>query len=175
LFSEKGFSATSVDEIASAADVSRSTFFRYFGSKEAVLFDEMDDTGAVFLRLLLERPIEEDSITAFEASLKEVPTGENEDERRVISRLLDQLLRHDPALKVRRAAETERWTGLIAGTFARRQGRSEPAPEDDLAAAICMATAEQIGREWRESDDQIAAVDAIRKGFELLRTTAGGA
>jgi AcrR family transcriptional regulator len=39
LFKEKGFEATSVDDIVDRAMFSRSTFFRYFGSKEDVVFD----------------------------------------------------------------------------------------------------------------------------------------
>lgn len=38
LFAEKGYEATSVDEIAEAAGISRRTFFRQFRSKEDVVF-----------------------------------------------------------------------------------------------------------------------------------------
>lgn len=37
LFLEKGFEATTVEEIATAADVAKGTFFNYFESKEALL------------------------------------------------------------------------------------------------------------------------------------------
>jgi AcrR family transcriptional regulator len=43
LFAERGYDETSVDEIAAAAGISRSTFFRQYGSKEAVIFPDHDE------------------------------------------------------------------------------------------------------------------------------------
>ena len=42
LFASRGYEATAVDDIAAEAGVSRSTFFRSFGSKEAVIFPDHD-------------------------------------------------------------------------------------------------------------------------------------
>ena len=38
----QGFDATSVDELAAAAGISRSTFFRRFGSKENMVFADQE-------------------------------------------------------------------------------------------------------------------------------------
>ncbi len=39
LFSERGFDAPTVDDIAAAADVAKGTIYNYFESKEAILFE----------------------------------------------------------------------------------------------------------------------------------------
>jgi AcrR family transcriptional regulator len=51
LFAEQGYSATTIDQIAEAADISPSTFFRYYATKEAVvLTDDLDDLMISALR-----------------------------------------------------------------------------------------------------------------------------
>src|SRR5687768_17616917 len=65
LFVENGYTATSIEDIASAADVSRRTFFRYFGSKEGVIFAEADQTGAAVVAGLLAEPSEKSPLVAY--------------------------------------------------------------------------------------------------------------
>jgi AcrR family transcriptional regulator len=50
LFAERGFEATTVDDIVEPIQVSRSTFFRYFPTKEHVLFPDHDEQLAGSLR-----------------------------------------------------------------------------------------------------------------------------
>jgi AcrR family transcriptional regulator len=168
LFREKGFVGTSVDEIAAGANVSRSTFFRYFGSKEAVLFAEGEEVGRAFVALLKERPLEEDSVTAFEEALVQVAVSLGAEASRTQSRLLDELFQTDPALNVRRIMESERWTRTMAEAFAARRNR-DPISEDRLASAVCISTTEEVGRCWREEGHEV--VDAIRSTFAALRST----
>jgi AcrR family transcriptional regulator len=54
LIEENGYAATTVEQIAEAAEVSPSTFFRYFPTKESVLL--ADDTDPVILDALAAQP-----------------------------------------------------------------------------------------------------------------------
>jgi AcrR family transcriptional regulator len=56
LFREQGYEATTVDDIARAAGSSSSTFFRYFGTKEDVLFFNIREVLDTF-RAFVEHPI----------------------------------------------------------------------------------------------------------------------
>lgn len=59
LFAERGFAATTVDDIASRADVAPRTFFRYFPTKESVLFHDIEIKLGLVRELLLARPLDE--------------------------------------------------------------------------------------------------------------------
>ena len=63
LFERKGYDATTIEEIAEAADVSPRTFFRYFDSKVDVVMGEKDESGD-FGDQLSDRPPEEGPVEA---------------------------------------------------------------------------------------------------------------
>lgn len=56
LFLERGFEATTVDDIVERVEVSRSTFFRYFATKEHVLFADHEEQLRAFRRELASTP-----------------------------------------------------------------------------------------------------------------------
>src|ERR1700684_2832081 len=78
LFREQGHAATTVEQIAEAADVSPSTFLRYFPTKEdVVLKDEMGDLR----RYADERqPAELSPVAAFRAAAAQALAGMSEEE-----------------------------------------------------------------------------------------------
>ena len=56
LFAERGFEATTIADIAAAADISPRTFFAYFPSKEEVVFAKFEPAFEDFDRTMTERP-----------------------------------------------------------------------------------------------------------------------
>jgi len=67
LFDEQGYEATTVEQIAAAANVSRATFFNYFAGKDATLLDQDPEERREWRALIAERPPDEplwDSLSA---------------------------------------------------------------------------------------------------------------
>lgn len=69
LFEERGFDEVTVEEIADAAMVSPRTFYRYFGTKEAVLYDGQDDQLTLLHDVITSQPREEPPLAAIRAAV----------------------------------------------------------------------------------------------------------
>jgi AcrR family transcriptional regulator len=82
LFAERGFDATTIQDITEAADVAPRTFFLHFASKEDVLTGGTDDRGAEFEEALASRPRDEPGFVAVRETiltlLREDPTPDEE-------------------------------------------------------------------------------------------------
>lgn len=70
LFREQGYQATTVEQIAEAAEISPSTFFRYFPTKEAVVVE--DDYDPLLIQAFQAQPAE---LTPLQAMRNAVKTG----------------------------------------------------------------------------------------------------
>ncbi len=95
LFRDRGYAATTVDDIAAAADVSRSTFFRYFPSKEdVVLFDDVDPLMA---EAFAEQPAGTPLLGALRTALR-TAFGRLSPEKRELEEVRMELVRQVPEL-----------------------------------------------------------------------------
>jgi AcrR family transcriptional regulator len=67
LFSDRGFAAVTVDDIAQAVGISRQTVFNYFPSKEQMLFDRDEQIEAMLVAAITGRPAGMSLVDAFRA------------------------------------------------------------------------------------------------------------
>ena len=168
LFRSQGFDATTVEQLAAAADISPSTFFRYFPTKEAVvMYDAIDPRVAEVFRA---QPPDVSVIEAIRRAIRitfaEMPPDERE---RQAER--EALIRTVPELRLRMLEEFARSMDLIVELAAQRSGRSTDDPVvRDLAGAIIgisMAT-------WLEGGEASHSHDFLRALDEGLARLQGG-
>lgn len=69
LFREQGYQATTVEQIAEASEISPSTFFRYYASKESVVTE--DDYDPMLIEAYRAQPLEMPPIQALRKALRE--------------------------------------------------------------------------------------------------------
>lgn len=124
LFREQGYTATTVDQIAEAAEVSQSTFFRYFATKEdVVLKDDHDDR---ILAAFLEQPADLPPIQATRQAIRAVYAGLSAEEL-ARERERHELISSTPELRPRALDTLIEGIELLAQALAHRHGLD---PED---------------------------------------------
>jgi AcrR family transcriptional regulator len=121
LFQERGFQATTIDEIAEAVEISPSTFFNYFATKEDVVMQ--DDLDPLIMAAVNAQPPELGPITALRNAMTSV-FSELPPELDTLMRQRMTLIAADSEL---RAAMLNQFAGLVdavAQVLAVRAGRS---------------------------------------------------
>lgn len=160
LIREQGYAATTIEQIADAADVSPSTFFRYFPTKEdAVLYDPYDPIFAAAFRAA---PPGASSMQAMRIATRAV-FGALPDEDRDRMRELLPLILAVPELRARTLDGIAQTARLCAVLVAEREGRSA----DDLAVRAFAGAV--IGA---MTAVLLAAVDDPRADFVALLDSA---
>ncbi|AYY15613.1 TetR family transcriptional regulator [Actinobacteria bacterium YIM 96077] len=129
LYLEQGYAATTIEQIAEAAEVSQSTFFRYFSTKaETVLYDRLDP---VLMDSLLNQPAELSPLAAVRAAIHQVLDQLKPDELE-LEQTRWRLVAQEPELRSALTDHIAQPTALLTETIAQRVGR-EP---DDIAIVI---------------------------------------
>ncbi|WP_433607284.1 TetR family transcriptional regulator [Prescottella agglutinans] len=165
LFTEQGYAQTTVDQIAAAADVSPSTFFRYFPSKEQLIL--IDDLDAPMLEAIAAQPRDVPPLTAcrraFEEVLSSLTPAEIEAER-----TRQRLLFGVPELRSAMLGELTRSVGILADAIGARVGR----PADDFevrvfAGVLAGAVLGAVGEDPPELATFVKAIDFLERGMPL--------
>jgi AcrR family transcriptional regulator len=126
LFREQGYQATTVEQIITAAEVSETTFFRYFPTKEDLVLQ--DDFDPEIADRLLHQPAELSAVQAVRHTLREHFAGLTPDQYADM-RERTELVNAEPGLRAAMLDQYSQAMQLVAGALADRAGR----PRTDLA------------------------------------------
>ena len=165
LFDENGYATTTVEQIADAAEVSPSTFFRYFPSKESVLL--ADDMDPVMLEALERQPRELSPMAAVRRAAEETFATMSEDQWEV-ERTRQRLIFSIPEIKSAMYDEYYRTIRIFTEALSQRLGRDR----DDFelrvfAGALTGALMGIVDEEPLSIADMFRAMDFLEKGMPL--------
>jgi AcrR family transcriptional regulator len=151
LFANKGFAATTIEEIAAAADVAPRTFFRYFPAKEEVVF--WADYQPTLTDFVAARPGDEPAVQARRHGIVDGLAGfYGQDRERLLERI--KLAFRTPALHPRLRQQQADWAAQMTALLAARLGaRPDDLEVRAIAAAIAAALFVAI-EEWQAHDGQ---------------------
>ncbi|SFB61160.1 transcriptional regulator, TetR family [Amycolatopsis marina] len=158
LFIEQGYAETTVEQIAAAAEVSQSTFFRYFPTKEeTVLHDRLDP---VLIESFLRQPAELSLLGAFRAAIREVFERLDPEESE-LERARQQLIISIPELRAKLVDEFTTGLAMLNDAVAQRTGRraDDPAVRTWNGAVIGVVVAVFFGAQQDGDPDFVGAMD----------------
>lgn len=170
LFRAQGYEATTINQIAEAAEISPSTFFRYFPTKEdVVLYDAIDP---VAFAAFAAQPPEVSPIEALRRALREVLAAmspEEIEEQRERGKLIFAV----PELRTRMLVEVVKSGQVLCELVARRVGRkaNDIAVRTLVGAILGAVVAGLLPAVDAPASDLLAAIDeslvALEHGLPL--------
>jgi AcrR family transcriptional regulator len=169
LFGERGYDAVTVGDVAEAVDLDPSTFFRHFGSKEAVLFTDVVDFVGLIKPTLLAQPPEEPIVEAMTGTtadlLRQSPFDLHQELLR--ARLMQESSTLHAQVLVYRQALVDEWAGAIA----QRTGADLASDAEPSVLAHAWVTASDVVRH-RVVTGEVRPAGSARAVAESIRAVA---
>ncbi|MFF0298997.1 TetR family transcriptional regulator [Kitasatospora sp. NPDC004614] len=167
LFAEQGWEATTVDQIAAAAEVSPATFFRYFPTKEdIVLNDEYDPVMAAAIR---SRPADEPFLTSAREVLVGLVRRIAEQEREELYARM-RLTASVPSLRLRMLDAAGQPRTMMLDLLTERAGLDAPTLELRITAAAVAAALTETSLYWADHEGQDDLADLLDRALAHLQS-----
>jgi AcrR family transcriptional regulator len=164
LFQKQGYDETTIEQIAAAVDISPSTFFNYFPSKEdVVLYDAYDPMIAT---LFESRPPDEPLSESIRIVLEQLTETLERDREIILAR--SKLFLETPELRARLWSEVERAQGFLGVLLAERTGREANDFEFRVVAIALVAAMMEAATEWVRQDGRLPMGDLMKKALDAI-------
>jgi AcrR family transcriptional regulator len=137
LFADHGFDGTTVDAIAEACNVSATTVFRYFPTKEDIVFASAARDGDTLVELLAQQPEDLEPAAALSRALSALCDEMAENKANVAKNL--RVIENSISLRARKAEWQQRWEHSVLDELRRRSNATHQ-PVDDLILRLITAT-----------------------------------
>lgn len=166
LFEAQGYDATTVEQIAEAAEVSPSTFFRYFPTKEdVVVTDEYDPIIAEVYRA---QPPELGPVEAFRITVRQILREiYHTDKERILTR--SRIALSVPALRARLwDTQTNETREMLVAMMAERLGRPESDFELQAFSWALTGLLQAVITAWIDSDGELDLPDLLDRALDFF-------
>ncbi|QKV96034.1 TetR family transcriptional regulator [Streptomyces sp. NA02950] len=165
LFTEQGYDATTVNEIADRAGLTKTTFFRHFPDKREVLFAGQDTHARLLADAITEAPSPATPLETVRAALDAL-TATFTDDRREFSAKLRPVIAGHSELQERSASKRAKLAEAVTNALHKR-GVSEPAAS--LAAEFCIRAFYHAFDQWADPAGRQTLTELTRHTFDELR------
>ena len=171
LFEEHGFEAVSVEEVSEASDVSPSTIYRHFGTKERlVLWDESDAAIDAALRRHLGKV---PPLAALRCSFVEAYAGLSEEEL-ALQRRRGALIDATPQVYAAMAGEFAEARIEIQGALRQVYKKKCSELQAEMTARVGLQALVAGFEAWQRQGPKASLAKCIGQAFDALESVLGG-
>lgn len=170
LFTEAGYEATTMDDVAVAAGMSRRSLFRRFGSKEDILFAEHDDLFETVERFLEAAP-DDDPVATVRSAARMVFQEYVRSPEITVPRF--RLVRAVPRLRDREIAMTARYQAAFSRFLARGETAGRRALTGEALAASVIAAHNHVLRSWLHAPQEPVPWRRFDEAMEFVTDSLG--
>jgi AcrR family transcriptional regulator len=170
LFSAHGYDATTTDDIAKAAGVSTRTFFRYFPTKQSILFFGAYDFIQGFQAVYLAQPMSASDVDAMSETFALLAIGLKRIRRRVS--LYQKAVANSLVLRGQERHEQDAKAAIVAMAVAQRRGLPTPDAAAEVLAAVGLLLLDRAIKRWVSVPDH-PVDDLVRHEFAALSAALG--
>ena len=165
LFGEKGYDATTVDEIAARAEVSTTTFFTYFPTKADVVMGDQSLRLPELRTAILDAPPGTDDLGALRAAIATWWTADADPD---LTRRKARAVAGSPLLRGLTYEIGDAWITVIAGALAPRHGLAKPDEGCWLTARLALTLLNHATEVWIHDRHRGDFADAVDHAFDLV-------
>jgi AcrR family transcriptional regulator len=165
LIQEQGYDATTIEQIAEAAEVSPSTVFRYFPTKEDIVIT--DEYDPVLLEELRARPADEPWPDSVRYTIRKA-IGIGVDDDPVVSRLRTRLMVEVPAVRSRMMESMSVTGRMLCQALAERTGRDPDELEVRVYAMSMIGGLMETSLYWAEHDHEDNLSDLVDRMLDVF-------
>ena len=170
LFSRQGFDGTTVEEIADACEVSPRTFFRYFPTKEDVLFGDSEQRSTALIEKLAAQPLDLTPLEAIHAAMRGVALTYSHERDVLAARAT--IVQGSPGLRADKVEHQRGWEEALVAELGRRSRscrRRGSRPYDlRLLTSVSMAAFRAAFDTWLDDTDQPDIVALVDQAFQQV-------
>ena len=167
LFAKQGYDDTTTEAIAERAGVSPRTFFRYFATKESVLFVGEYDWFVSFTADFAKQPLELSDVDAMVKTLLTLTPGHEKRRRALV--LYEKAVASSPTLRGGVHDRQQNDIATLAESVAKRRGLSKPDESCFLLGAVFLLTYRRALTAWLAGPASADLAARITGNFELLK------
>jgi len=166
LFLDRGYEATTLDDIAAAAAISRRTFFHYFKSKDDILISLQSGMGAAIADAIRRAPSDKQPIEAVRDAVLEVCAAVAPDDLLAI----DRLMQSNETVQARKQASYVEHERTLLAALRERWPQSEREPALQLVAMIAMGAIRLSTESFNREAGARTMPSLLRETFDTLKT-----